>query len=70
MRNADFGIFRIPHSAFRNLSKLWSRHVRKKLFEVLNGELFHLRNEERDSLRWNSGSSRKRLSKRPSAAWV
>jgi hypothetical protein len=44
--------------------------VRKKLFEVLNGELFHLRNEEKDSLRWNSGSSRKRLSKRPSAAWV
>jgi hypothetical protein len=44
--------------------------VIKKLFEVLNGEHFHSRNEEGDSLRWNSGSSRKRLSKRPGAAWV
>jgi hypothetical protein len=44
--------------------------VRKKLFEVLNGKPFRSKREKGDSLRWNLGSSRKRLSKKPSAAWV
>jgi hypothetical protein len=44
--------------------------VIKKLFGSPNVELFGSRNEERDSLRWNSGSEKKRQSKRPSAVWV